>query len=45
MTMNARALFLSNTAEKRAELLWVGSHRFEFRHQRRDIREVLQPLT
>ena len=25
MTMNARALFLSNTAEERVELLWIVS--------------------
>ena len=33
----ARALFLSNTAEERIELLWIVCHRFEFYHQRRDI--------
>ena len=37
MTNYARALFLSNTAEERAELLWIVSDRFEFCHQRRDI--------
>jgi hypothetical protein len=37
--------FLSNTTEERAELLSIVSHRFEFCHQRRDIREVSQPLT
>jgi hypothetical protein len=33
----ARALFLSNTAQERVELLWIVSHRFEFSPQRRDI--------
>ena len=42
---DARALFLSNTAEERVELLCIVCHRFEFYHQRRDIREVSQPLT
>jgi len=45
MTNYTRALFLSNTTEERAELLWIVSHRFEFCHQRRDIREVSQPFT
>jgi hypothetical protein len=31
---DARALFLSNMAEERAELLWIRSDRFEFCHQR-----------
>jgi len=42
---DARALFLSNTAEERVELLCIVCHRFEFYHQRRDIREVSHPLT
>jgi len=45
MTNYTRALFLSNTAEERVELLWIVSLRFEFCHQRRDIREASQPLT
>ena len=42
---DARALFLTTRLEERAELLWIVSHRFEFCHQRKDIREVSQPLT
>ena len=37
MTNYARALFLSNTAEERAELLWIVSDHFELWHQRRNI--------
>ena len=38
MNAGARALFFQATRlEKRAELLWIVSRRFEFCHQRRDI--------
>jgi hypothetical protein len=37
----ARAFFSSAATGERIELLWIVSHRFEFCHQRRDIREVL----
>ena len=33
MTNYTRALFLSNTTEERAELLWIVSLRFEFCQQ------------
>ena len=46
MTNYTRALFFQATRlEERAKLLWIVSHRIEFCHQRRDIREVSQSLT
>lgn len=45
MTNYARALFLGNTTEERVEFLWIICDRFELCHERRDIREVSQPLT
>ena len=42
---DARVLYLSNTTEERAEFLCIVSDCFQFCHQRRDVREVSQPLT
>jgi hypothetical protein len=33
---DARAFLLSNTAEERAELLWILTNRFELRHDLSD---------
>jgi hypothetical protein len=42
---DARALFLSNTAEERVEALDIITNRFQFCHQRGWLREVSQPFT
>jgi hypothetical protein len=42
---DARALFLSNTAEERVEALDIIINRFQFCHQRSRLREVSQPVT
>ncbi len=42
---DARALFLSNTAEERVEALDIIINRFQFYHQRSRLREVSQPFT